>query len=134
MKCIMHLTKASLLFSSSNPQKLARFYALLLDGSSCNGYTRSDFVINIDYPCQFKFFKPSTLSDSDRITPPSFSICFHKNPSPEPLRVIEQWIIQISSIGGKLIESPRNDDFGAEAWMSDEQDNKFLLFVPFCSS
>ena len=36
---------------------------------------------------------------------------------------------QLILLGAELIESPRLDFFGAEAWMKDPEGNQFLLLV-----
>ena len=129
----MQLTKACYLIASSNPEKLSKFYSLVMDERISNGITKKDCSIKNEHPCQINFYKPSISIQSYRKKSPAIAICFQKEPSFEPITVITDWVEEIISYGGKLIEGPILESFGAEAWMVDEETNQFLIFVPLAS-
>ena len=130
----MSFTRFSFLISSSNPRKLANFYSLIMDSNVCKGLTENDFSIEDDKFCQMSFYRPSKKKQFTQFAPPSLSICFQKKPSKEPLLTIDAWIKEVVSFGAKLFEGPNLDSFGAEAWLLDVEDNKFLIFVPTADS
>ncbi|KGG15342.1 MULTISPECIES: glyoxalase/bleomycin resistance/dioxygenase family protein [unclassified Prochlorococcus] len=127
----MDFNQTSFLFSSPNPEKLAKFYSLLIGHPVLNGYSSEDFLIPLEISMRMTFFKPSENSYLSKSDPPSISICFQKKPSQDPLGVLENIIPKIKELGGILLGEPKLESFGAEAWFSDIEDNKFLIFVPF---
>ncbi len=131
MKSLMNFTNTSFLVACTNPRKLSKFYSSVIDSSVSKGFSENSYEIRDECLCQISFYKPSSNIGSNRIKPPSLAICFQKEPSLNPQSVIDSWVDDVLCHGGKLIEGPVLDSFGAEAWMSDEEDNKFLIFVPF---
>ena len=134
MEWLMNLTKSKLLIACSNPRKLSAFYSYLIDSSVSEGIKEINYELRNEGGCQISFYKPSSNNDLNRIKPPSVALCFQKNPSLAPQSDLNNWVKEVISQGGKLIEGPILETFGAEAWMSDEEDNKFLLFIPFTPS
>ncbi|AAQ00062.1 MULTISPECIES: lactoylglutathione lyase [Prochlorococcus] len=126
----MDFTKAGLLIASSNPGRLAKFYSLVMECSVSDGITNNDFDLKNEEFSPIKFFKPSTKMNFSRKSIPPVSICFQKKSSSDPLAVLENWKEKVISYGAELLEGPRLEKFGAEAWFLDLDDNKFLLFVP----
>ncbi len=130
----MNLTKTSLLIACSNPMQLSKFYSLVSDTCILEGINENHYELRNDSRCRISFYKPCSNRDSNRLIPPSVAICFQREASSDPQLVINNWVKEVVSRGGKLIEGPVLETFGAEAWMSDQEDNKFLIFVPFMSS
>ena len=126
----MDLVQASILISSSEPNKLAQFYSFLLKSSLCKGITEKDLVLKPSNALSISFFKPSKKRIFARQSQPSVSLCFEKPPSKEPLLTLVNWIDELSGYGGKIVDGPRLEPFGAEAWFSDLDGNKFLILVP----
>ncbi len=130
----MNFSKTSFLFSSSNPYQLSKFYSVLKGVNASEGISSNDFSIESDDSCNIKFFKPTSDLNNGRLPPPVLSLCFEKEPSLNPLKSIKGWIEEVILVGGRLIDGPRLEYFGAEAWMSDQEENKFLLYVPLLVS
>ena len=126
----MNFAQASILVSSSQPDKLALFYSLLLESRPIQGITDKDFVVKPKNFIPISFFKPSgkrvPLLDSKC----SISLCLTEPASKEPLLELVEWVKEICSYGGKVADEPRLEPFGAEAWVSDIEGNNFLVFVP----
>ncbi len=127
----MNLTKTSILIACKNPKKLSKFYSLVSNSSVSNGITDIDYELRDNSSFQVSFYKPSSKRDSIRKKPPSIAICFKKQPSSDPESVLADWVKEVISYGGKLFNGPDLEPFGAEAWMLDAEDNKFLIFVPY---
>jgi len=130
----MTLTKASVVIASTNPSKLSKFYSLVIDSSVSEGFTEHDYELRMQGGCQISFYKPTSKRESCRISPPSLAICFQKKPSSDPESDIANWVNELVSYGGRLIDGPIVESFGVEAWMIDQEDNKFMIFVPFITS
>ncbi len=127
----MNLTQARILIACKNPKKLSKFYSLIFNSAVSEGMTDSDYELINNNPYQMAFYKPSSRPDSNRKTPPSVAICLQKKPSSDPESVIADWVKEVVSYGGTLFNGPDLESFGAEAWMLDVEDNKFLIFVPY---
>ncbi len=126
----MDFTKTNLLISSREPEKLGRFYSFVMDLNLSEGFSVKDFNIrNIKFE-NISFFKPSNRTLEVRFSPPSLALCFESRAVLNPINLLETFIKEITSIGGRLIEGPVIEEFGAEAWLADIEDNYFLVFVP----
>ncbi len=126
----MDFSKTNLIISSREPEKLGRFYSLIMGFNLSEGYGLNDFCLGSRGPMTINFYKPSTKKNKARFSPPDFAICFESYPVKNPINVIESFIKEIISFGGILIEGPINERFGAEAWFTDIEDNYFLIIVP----
>ena len=126
----METSEPSILISSSEPEQLARFYNQLVKATLIKGITDKDVLLKTTQYVPITFFKPSTKRDSANDFQPTFSLCFKKPSSKEPLLDLKAWINEVSRSGGKLFDGPHLEPFGAEAWMSDLEGNNFLIFVP----
>ena len=61
---------------------------------------------------------------------PTLNIIGYRNGYFKDNDEMESHIKEIISLGGKLMEGPIIETFGAEAWFADIEDNYFLVFVP----
>lgn len=43
--------------------------------------------------------------------------------------LLQAWIQQATAQGGSLLEPPRHESFGVEAWLLDPEGNRLLLLV-----
>jgi hypothetical protein len=46
-----------------------------------------------------------------------------------PLAVLHAWIAKALKLGASVDDSPRQEPFGAEAWLLDPEGNRLLLLV-----
>ncbi len=126
----MDFSKTNLIISSSEPENLGRFYSLVMGLNLSEGLTKKHFIIKSKNFQNINFFKPSNQSLESRFSPPPMAICFESKGSQDPVKTLDNLIKGIISLGGKLIEGPIIETFGAEAWFADIEDNYFLVFVP----
>ena len=126
----MEITQPSILISSSDPAKLARFYSLVMNTSLCNGLNENHYEIKCQSNIPISFYKPSRLIDGSKIRLNALSICFQRKSSKEPLIEIQKWIEELISYGAQLLEGPIEDFFGAEASIRDLDGNTFVILVP----
>ena len=123
-------TKPSLLISSPDPENLIGFYSFLVDGCVSEGFSKQNFYLKSSSSININVFKPSSKVGTSLYTPPPIALCFEQSPSINPLSTLRGLVDEVIAIGAKLIEPPKLDTFGAEAWLYDLDDNKFLIFVP----
>ena len=126
----MDFTKTNLLISSREPEKLGRFYSLIMGLCLSEGYGLKDFCLRNKDPNTINFYKVSNKNTKARFHPPTMAICFESYPVQDPSKTLVLCINEIISFGGKLIEGPINEEFGAEAWLTDIEDNYFLVVIP----
>ncbi len=126
----MDFSKTNLLISSSEPENLGRFYSLVMGLNLSEGLSTKHFIIKCRNFQSINFLKPSKQSLKSRFSPPAMAICFESKGSQHPVKTLENLIKEIIFLGGKLMEGPIIETFGAEAWFADIEDNYFLVFVP----
>ena len=127
----MIYSQPSVIISSGDPEKLIGFYSSLTKASISEGITKKDYSLKSLETFEMNFYKPTSKQNATCMVPPSIALCFRCNPSTEPLSSIKRLLDDAISLGAKLIEGPRLEPFGAEAWLYDIEDNKFLILVPF---
>ena len=129
----MSLTEISFVIASNHPRELAQFYSLAIQKDVVNGFDSSHCLINIRKGLSIQFYKPSLnrpWPDRGKAT----SICFHKEADINPCLKIKEWCSNLVELGGEVIDSPKIEAFGAEAWIADPEGNEFLIFVPGLSN
>ena len=55
------------------------------------------------------------------------ALCLQRPGDGEALRC---WILQAQGLGAQLLDAPRQEPFGWEAWLADPEGNRLLLLVP----
>ncbi|WP_269622869.1 hypothetical protein [Prochlorococcus marinus] len=130
MDCI----QASFLISTSKPKELSTFYSSLFSKKVEEGFDSNHCSINAHSSLQITFYKPSSNRIPSDMRCPPISLCFEKPASKEPLIVLNNWLEEVISLGATLIEKPKLESFGAEAWVLDIDQNKVLLYVPYKKS
>lgn len=126
----MDFTKTNLIISSREPEKLGRFYSSIMDLKLSEGFGLKDVCLRSSDPLKIHFYKPSNTNTKARFIPPTLAVCFESYPVQDPMNLIDRFIEEIFSFGGKLIEGPITESFGVEAWFSDIEDNYFLVIIP----
>ena len=126
----MDFTKTNLIISSTEPEKLGRFYSSIMGLELSEGFSLMDFCLKSSNPQKINFYKPSNKHTKTRFSPPTLALCFEGHPVLDPINVIKGCIEEIISFGGELIEGPITEGFGVEAWFSDIEDNYFLVVIP----
>ena len=130
----MIATRQSFLISSENPDKLSSFYSSLFGLIRSDGFTEKDYSLSSASPATISIFKPSTKQETSRCKTPSLALCFTLEPSLDPVSRINLLIRELLNKGAEVIEKPRLESFGSEAWFYDIDKNKFLIVAPFLKS
>lgn len=113
---------------SKHPQRLASFYAALLDEVPRVGLSPNHWLVSRQGMAELQFYRPSSTRD----LPPkgrAWSPCLSRSTTMEPLMALQRWCDQAQSRGAAVEEPPRLESFGAECWMVDPEGNAFLLLM-----
>ena len=113
---------------SDHPQRLATFYAALLDEVPQVGLSPNHWLVSLQGLPDLEFYRPS----SKRELPPkgrAWSPCLSRATNADPLVALQRWCDQAQRQGAAVQEPARLESFGAECWMVDPERNAFLLLM-----
>ena len=128
----MPLMNINFVIASKNPKELSGFYAKINSDKACKGFNASHYFISLSNRSKIHFYRPNGNHEWQR-KGNSTSLCFQREPSEEPTRIIESWTSEILKIGGSAMGIPKLASFGSEQWMLDPEGNQFLILVPYLS-
>ena len=128
----MPLMNINFVIASKNPKELSGFYAKINSGKASKGFNATHYFISLSNRSKIHFYRPNGNHEWQR-KGNSTSLCFQREPSEEPTRIIESWTSEILKIGGSAMGIPKLASFGSEQWMLDPEGNQFLILVPYLS-
>jgi len=128
----MPLMKVNFVIASENPKELSRFYAKINSDKVNNGFNATHYFISLSSRSQIHFYRPNENHEWQR-KGNSTSLCFERESSEDPVKIIKRWTSEISKIGGSVIGTLKLEKFGCEQWMLDPEGNQFLILVPYLS-
>ena len=118
-----------LVLAADDPERLAAFYGALLGTDPQRGFSSSHWRLVGPGERRLEIYAPSR----QRPRPPGegrLALCFSR-PAGEapPLQVLQDWLAVVLALGAVAVEPPRQEPFGAEAWLTDPEGNRLLLLV-----
>lgn len=119
----------SLVLAGDDPAALARFYGDLLEVEPQPGL--SDGHWRVPWPAGgwVEVYAPSRSRPQPR-QEGRLALCLQRQPEgAEPLAVLRAWIATALKLGASVVDPPRQESFGAEAWLLDPEGNRLLLLV-----
>ena len=129
----MPLMNINFVIASKNPKELSGFYAKINSDKVSKGFNATHYFISLSNRSKIHFYRPKENHEWQR-KGNSTSLCFQREPSEDPSKVIKSWTSEISELGGSAIGIPKLENFGSEQWMLDPEGNKFLILVPYLSN
>ena len=126
----MPLMNINFVIASKNPKELSGFYAKINSDKACKGFNASHYFISLSNRSKIHFYRPNENHKWQR-KGNSTSLCFQREPSEDPLKIIESWSSEILKIGGRAMGSPKLVEFGSEQWMLDPEGNQFLILIRY---
>ena len=126
----MPLMNINFVIASKNPKELSGFYAKINSDKACKGFNASHYFISLSNRSKIHFYRPNENHSWQR-KGNSTSLCFQREPSADPSKIIESWTSEILKIGGSAMGIPKLANFGSEQWMLDPEGNQFLILVPY---
>ena len=128
----MPLMNINFVIASENPKELSGFYAKINSDKVNKGFNSTHYFISLSNRSKIHFYRPNENYKWQR-NGNTTSLCFQREPSEDPSKIIESWATEILKLGGDVIGMPNLADFGSEQWMLDPEGNQFLILVPYFS-
>jgi hypothetical protein len=120
---------SSLVLAADEPAALARFYGGLLKEEPLPGLSGTHWRVPWPTGGWLEVYAPSKSRPQPR-QPGRLALCLQrKADAAGPLAVLHAWIATALELGASVDDSPRQEPFGAEAWLLDPEGNRLLLLV-----
>jgi len=120
---------SSLVLAADEPAALARFYGGLLNEEPLPGFSGTHWRVPWPTGGWLEVYAPSKSRPQPR-QPGRLALCLQrKADAAGPLAVLHAWIATALELGASVDDSPRQEPFGAEAWLLDLEGNRLLLLV-----
>lgn len=112
----------SLVLAADQPAELARFYGALLQQPPQSGQSPTHWRVPLPDGGWLELYAPSR----ERPVPRQrgrLALCLQ-------VASLQAWLERARQAGGELLEPPRQEPFGREAWLCDPEGNALLLLEP----
>ncbi|MDM7954159.1 MAG: VOC family protein [Cyanobium sp. CZS 25K] len=119
----------SLALAADDPAALARFYGALLDVEPQPGLSSTHWRVPWPAGGWLEMYVPSRSRPQPR-QPGRLALCLQrKADAAGALAVLHAWMEEALELGASVNDPPRQEPFGAEAWLLDPEGNRLLLLV-----
>ena len=124
---------SSLVLAADNPSALARFYADLLAVEPLQGFGGSHWRVPWPAGGFLEIYAPSQSRPQAK-QPGRLATCLQRSVAggnnPEAaMALLQAWLASAIGLGASLLDGPRQEAFGVEAWLLDPEANRLLLLV-----
>ena len=120
---------SSLVLAADDPVGMARFYGALLNVEPQPGLSTSHWRVPWPAGGWLEVYAPSRCRPQPR-QPGRLALCLQRKPDAAgPLAGLHAWIATALELGACVEDLPRQEPFGAEAWLLDPEGNRLLLLV-----
>ena len=129
----MSSTNLSWALAAEDPQRLASFYAALLERPQQEGFSKSHCVVDLAGGGRLEIYSPSRQRPFP-LRGRAMAPCLRLASSDVPLEDLQHQLPAWLTLGASLIEPARQEAFGAEVWLADPEGNPVLVVQPFPSA
>jgi hypothetical protein len=120
---------SSLVLAADDPASLAQFYGALLGVAPQPGLSSTHWRVAWPAGGWLEVYSPSRSRPQTR-QPGRLALCLQRNADGTgALAVLQAWISTALELGATTEDPPRQEPFGAEAWLLDPEGNRLLLLV-----
>jgi len=120
---------SSLVLAADDPAALARFYGALLGVAPQPGLSSTHWRVPWPAGGWLEVYAPSRSRPQPR-QQGRLALCLQRQADgPSALAVLQAWISTALELGASVGDPPRQESFGAEAWLLDPEGNRLLLLV-----
>jgi hypothetical protein len=120
---------SSLVLAADDPAALAQFYGALLGVEPQTGLSSTHWRVPWPAGGWLEVYAPSRNRPQPRQRG-RLALCLQREADgPVALAVLQAWISTALDLGATSEDSPRQEPFGAEAWLLDPEGNRLLLLV-----
>ncbi len=116
--------------AADDPAGLAAFYGALLHQPPVAGQGPSHWLVGLPAGGRLEIYAPARSRRRPR-QEGRLALCLQRRAGPEGAggAMLQAWISEAEAAGARLLEGPRQEPFGWEAWLTDPEDNRLLLLV-----
>jgi hypothetical protein len=119
----------SVVLAADDPAALAQFYGDLLDVVPHPGLTAAHWRVPWPAGGWLELYVPSRNRPQPR-RQGRLALCLQRQADgPGALALLQAWISTALDLGATSEDPPRQEPFGAEAWLLDPEGNRLLLLV-----
>ena len=119
----------SLVLAADDPAALARFYGALLHVEPLPGLSGTHWRVPWPAGGWLEVYAPSRSRPHPR-QPWRLALCLQrKADATGAIAALHAWIDTALELGASVKDPPRQESFGAEAWLLDPEGNRLLLLV-----
>jgi hypothetical protein len=120
---------ASIVLAADDPAGLARFYGAFLEVEPQPGLSATHWRVPWPAGGWLEIYAPSRSRPQPQQLG-RLALCLqHHSDGTGAVAVLNTWITAALGLGASLQEPPREESFGAEAWLLDPEGNRLLLLV-----
>ena len=117
------------MLAADDPAALARFYGALLDMEPQPGLSSTHWRLRWPAGGWLEVYAPSKSRPQPR-QQGRLALCLQRQADGTgALPMLQAWISKALDLGASVQDPPRQEPFGAEAWLLDPEDNRLLLLV-----
>ena len=119
----------SIVLAADDPASLARFYGALLEVDPQPGLSASHWRLPWPAGGWLEVYAPSRSRPRPR-QQGRLALCLQRQAEGSAaISVLDAWISRALELGATAADPPRQEPFGAEAWLLDPEGNRLLLLV-----
>lgn len=119
----------SIVLAADDPAALAQFHASLLGVEPQPSLSRTHWRVPWPVGGWLEVYAPSRSRPQPRQRG-RLALCLQREAGGRsPVDVLDSWITAALALGASLQDPPRQESFGAEAWLLDPEGNRLLLLV-----
>ena len=120
---------ASIVLAADEPAALAQFYGALLDVEPEPGLSSTHWRVRWPPSGWLEIYAPSKSRPQPR-QQGRLALCLQRQAEgTATLALLNSWIATALHLGASMQDPPRQEPFGAEAWLLDPEENRLLLLV-----
>jgi hypothetical protein len=120
---------SSLVLAADDPSALAQFYGALLGVAPQLGLSAAHWRVPWPAGGWLEIYAPSRNRPQPRQRG-RLALCLQRQADGSgALAVLQVWISTALELGASVGDPPRQESFGAEAWLLDPEGNRLLLLV-----
>ncbi len=117
------------MLAADDSAALARFCGALLNVEPQPSLSSTHWRVPSPAGGSLEVYAPSRSRPQPR-KPGRLALCLQRQAeATDALAVLHAWICTAQELGASVGDSPRQEPFGAEAWLLDPEDNRLLLLV-----
>ena len=120
---------ASIVLAADDPAALAQFYGALLDVEPQPGLSSTHWRLRWPPGGWLEVYAPSKSRPQPH-KQGRLALCLQRQAEEMgTLALLNSWITSALALGASVKDPPRQEPFGAEAWLLDPEGNRLLLLV-----